>query len=170
MCTPTQVDVAKMLPQAFGLSSHRLRLKAGASGKLQVSFLPFYMPAPAPSPATGPSKGGKGKGKAAQSESPPLVRSLLVLKDSECGEFTYELCGEVAQPGPFLQHEAKVGLDGQQVRAGYNYLLCRNASGSVPASQLACRWLGNVRSIPSWVSHQIQIWLPLLADCFEVWL
>ncbi len=55
------------------------------------------------------------------------MRSLLVLKDSDCGEFTYELCGEVAQPGPFLQHEAKVGLDGQQVGAGLACMLCQSA-------------------------------------------
>lgn len=107
-----------MLPQAFGLDRHRLRLKAGASEKLRLSFLPFYMPA-APTPSASPTKGRKGKAAQQAPESPPVVRSLLVLKDSDCGEFTYELCGEVAQPGPFLQHDAKVGLDGGQVRAGY---------------------------------------------------
>jgi len=39
-----QVVPSGMFPDAFGLDRHRLRLKAGASEKLRLSFLPFYMP------------------------------------------------------------------------------------------------------------------------------
>jgi hypothetical protein len=110
-------DVSGVFPEPFGLDRHRLRLKSGASEKLKLSFLPFVMPAVA-APATLPSKGrksGKGSGAETHVQDPPRVRSLLVLKDSDCGEFTYELVGEVGQPATFLQHETKVGLDGQQV-------------------------------------------------------
>jgi hypothetical protein len=106
-----------VFPEPFGLDRHRLRLKSGATEKLKLSFLPFVMPAAA-APATSPSKGrkpGKGSGAENNVQEPPRVRSLLVLKDSDCGEFTYELIGEVGQPATFLQHETKVGLDGQQV-------------------------------------------------------
>jgi hypothetical protein len=44
-----------------------------------------------------------------------LTRSLLVLSDGDCGEFAYELCGEVLLPAPFLEHKATVGLQGPQV-------------------------------------------------------
>lgn len=110
------MNVAKLLPEPFGIDRHRLRLKPGASEKLKLSFLPLVMPAntaSAAAPANG-RKSGKSQLPASQS-TPPLVRGLLVLKDSKCGEFTYELFGEVGEPATFLQHEAKVGLDGQQV-------------------------------------------------------
>lgn len=106
-------DVAKSFPEPFGLDRHRLRLKAGASEKLKLSFLPFLLPA-APVQAA-PQKGRKTSAPAEQQPAPP-VRSLLVLKDSDCGEFTYELLGNVGQPATFLQYEAKVGVDGVQVR------------------------------------------------------
>lgn len=112
---PLQVrEISKLLPEAFGLDRHRLRLKAGASEKLKLSFLPFVMPA-APAPAS-PAKGRKAQA-AAEPQAPAPMRSVLVLKDSDCGEFTYELFGEVGQPATFMQHETKVGLDGVQVSA-----------------------------------------------------
>lgn len=110
-------DVSGVFPEPFGLDRHRLRLKSGASEKLKLSFLPFVMPAAA-ALATSPSKGRKSSkvsGADNNLQEPPRARSLLVLKDSDCGEFTYELIGEVGQPATFLQHETKVGLDGQQV-------------------------------------------------------
>jgi hypothetical protein len=109
-------DIATCFPEPFGLDRHRLRLKAGASEKLKLSFLPFLLPA-APAP-TAPAKGPRKASAPAQQQQPavPPVRSLLVLKDSDCGEFTYELLGDVEQPATFMQHEAKVGVDGVQVR------------------------------------------------------
>lgn len=110
--------MSAVFPEPFGLERYRLRLKSGASEKLKLSFLPFVMPAAAAAPATSPSKGrkpSKGSGADSGTAEPPRVRSLLVLKDSDCGEFTYELVGEVGQPSTFLQHETKVGLDGTQV-------------------------------------------------------
>lgn len=109
-------DVAKIFPEAFGLDRHRLRLKAGASEKLKLSFLPFIMPVRI-APAASATKGRKQGRTSASTEpqAPAALRSLLVLKDESCGEFTYELLGEVDQPATFLKHEAKVGLDGVQV-------------------------------------------------------
>jgi hypothetical protein len=112
--------VMKLLPEPFGLDRQRLRLKAGASEKVKLSFLPFVMPANPPPAAstTRPRKAGKAATQQAQdaTQAAAFVRCLLVLRDSECGEFTYELLGEVGQPGVFLQHEAKIWVDGQQVR------------------------------------------------------
>lgn len=111
------MNVAALLPEPFGIDRHRLRLKPGASDKLKLSFLPLVMPASAAS-AAAPAKGrksGKSQSLPAAQSTPPHVRGLLVLKDSECGEFTYELLGEVGEPATFMQHEAKVSLDGQQV-------------------------------------------------------
>lgn len=101
--------VSALFPDAFGLERHRLRLRAGASEKLKLSFLPFQMPPLQRLQGDGASADGQ----AASTKA--LTRSLLVLSDSNCGEFAYELCGEVLLPVPFLEHKATVGLDGQQV-------------------------------------------------------
>lgn len=98
--------VANLFPQPFGLDRHRLRLRAGASEKLKLSFLPFQLPALQQSEPAAPGKLPVLKG---------LTHSLLVLSDSECGDFAYGLCGEVMLPVPFLEHKATVGLDGSQV-------------------------------------------------------
>lgn len=126
-CVLQMRDVAKSLPEAFGLDRHRLRLKAGASEKLKLSFLPFIMPVSV-APAASAAKGRKSGRTPASTEpqAPAPVRSLLVLKDESCGEFTYELLGEVGQPATFLQHETKVGLDGVQVRVGNHQVLTSN--------------------------------------------
>jgi hypothetical protein len=86
-----------------------LRLRAGASEKLKLSFLPFQMP---------PQQQQQPDHAAAAAAPKAVTRSLLVLSDSDCGEFAYELCGEVMLPAPFLEHKATVGLQGQQVGPG----------------------------------------------------
>ncbi len=85
----------------FGVDRPRLRLRAGAGEKIKAFFLPF-------SPGT------------SQSESGSSHRSTLVLKDSECGEFCYELVGVVAPPAPCLEHKAVVSQEnGSQVGLGW---------------------------------------------------
>jgi hypothetical protein len=136
---------APPFPEPFGLDRHCLRLKAGASERLNLSFLPFQMPqaaasAPASAGMAASHKAGAGrKAIAAVPVTAPLACSLLVLHDSECGGFTYELCGEVTGPATFLQHAAKAGLEGQQVRT-----LCE--PGPVHGRDPGCRdpgwWMG----------------------------
>jgi hypothetical protein len=104
-------QAASLFPEAFGLERHRLRLRAGASEKLKLSFLPFQMPPLQPQPAT-----SDGHSVAAAAAPKALTHSLLLLSDGDCGEFAYELYGEVLLPAPFLEHKATVGLQGPQVR------------------------------------------------------
>jgi hypothetical protein len=127
-------QAAALFPEAFGLERHRLRLRAGASEKLKLSFLPFQMPPLQQHPA-----GSDAKAAAAAAAAPKaLTRSLLVLSDSDCGEFAYELCGEVLLPAPFLEHKATVGLQGQQVGPGS---CCRAAVAAVfIQTQLHTTW------------------------------
>lgn len=112
-CSWTLQAVASLFPEPFGLDRHRIRLRAGASEKLKLSFLPFQLPPLQQSDSAVPGHPPVLKG---------LSHSLLVLSDSECGEFAYELSGEVLLPGPFLEHKATVGLEGTQVRV--NIGLC----------------------------------------------
>lgn len=97
-------------PDAFGVDRHRLRLRAGASDRLRLSFLPL---APAVANAASASCSSGNIAAAVPSQS-PLLHALLVLSDSKCGEFTYELHGCVTPPAPCLEHKATVGLDGAQ--------------------------------------------------------
>lgn len=129
--------VANLFPEAFGLDRHRVRLRAGASEKLKLSFLPFQLPPLQQSEAAAPGKPPVLKG---------LKHSLLVLSDSECGEFAYELCGEVVLPGSFMEHKATVGLEGTQVRdtcqphpscyASLHMMLCMHLQGSKQPTSL----------------------------------
>lgn len=100
-----------------------MRLRAGASEKLKLSFLPFQMP-PLQQQQQQQVVGPDPKAAAAAAAPKALTRSLLLLSDSDCGEFAYELCGEVLLPAPFLEHKATVGLQGQQV----GYLCCCSSS------------------------------------------
>lgn len=84
-----QVAPPVVFPEAFGVDRHRLRLRAGASEKLKASFLPFKL--------------GE-------------HRATVMFADLDCGEFCYELVGDVGMPAIFLDHKATVGLDGVQVR------------------------------------------------------
>jgi hypothetical protein len=104
-------QAASLFPEAFGLERHRLRLRAGASEKLKLSFLPFQMPPLQQQQPAVP----EGQTAAAAAAPKALTHSLLVLSDGDCGEFAYELCGEVLLPAPFLEHKATVGLQGPQV-------------------------------------------------------
>ncbi|KAF6261116.1 hypothetical protein COO60DRAFT_1637017 [Scenedesmus sp. NREL 46B-D3] len=106
-----QQMAASLFPEAFGLERHRLRLRAGASEKLKLSFLPFQMP-----PLQQQQQPAAPDEPRADTAAAPkaLTRSLLVLSDSECGEFAYELCGEVLLPAPFLEHRATVAAQGPQ--------------------------------------------------------
>lgn len=185
MCVNVQVrDVRKLLPEPFGIDRHRLRLKAGASEKLKLSFLPFVMPAAAAPPPSSPAKGQQGRQTGSKSKgqqeppAAPLVRARLVLKDSECGEFAYELCGEIGQPAAFLQHEAKVGLDGTQVRIEavmkglFAMTAVRLSGGSsgqpccLPAKTEQTSWFVSVAVDPS-IMQVVEVQLPFSNHLLE---
>jgi hypothetical protein len=127
-------QAASLFPEAFGLERHRLRLRAGASEKLKLSFLPFQMPPLQQQQPAAPD---------GQTAAPKaLTRSLLVLSDGDCGEFAYELCGEVLLPASFLEHKATVGLQGPQVMnaagAGARCLLVYTANSTCRQRCVAC--------------------------------
>ncbi|CAE7260414.1 CFAP47 [Symbiodinium sp. CCMP2456] len=68
--------------EAFYLSSTRCRVKAGATGKLTVSFLPF--------------------------EAPAHFTALLGVFDSKAGEYYYELMGTSSPPLPLETYKMQV--------------------------------------------------------------
>eukprot|EP00775_Hariotina_reticulata_P012144 gene12144-12282_t len=104
-----QLMASTVFPDAFGLDRHRLRLRAGATERLRLSFLPFHLPPAHIPPGAEQLQAGQ---VAAVLKS--TIDSLLVLSDSECGEFAYAISGEVLPPAVFMEHKVKVGIDGPQ--------------------------------------------------------
>jgi len=111
LCLLLQAMAPTVFPEAFGLDRHRIRLRAGATEKLRLSFLPFHLP-----PAHLPPGAEQPQAAGLLAPAPKsTIDSLLVLSDSECGEFTYAICGEVLPPAIFMEHKVKVGVEGTQV-------------------------------------------------------
>lgn len=86
---PDGAPLVKMYPDSYGMDKYRLRLRQGASDKIKLSFLPFTM---------------------------GTHTATLVFKDAACGEFCYEVVGDVSLPAPALEHKALVSnASGPQV-------------------------------------------------------